>query len=77
MRNTANPSPPTKAAWMDLLCHMWWSETRRGLSLTIEEDARLLRTTFEDVERIILELIRLRVVNVEIQSTDVLVLRPA
>lgn len=64
-------NPEEKAAWIDLLCFMWMSDTRGSVTGTWEGLARMLGLPWSDCERIILGMSRQNHLTVTERNGDV------
>lgn len=69
--DTAALSLEAKGAWIDLLCAMWYSNTKGELSLTWEEYGRQLGCNAEEAQRVIVELIQLGICDCFIDGEKV------
>ncbi len=70
--DTAPLSLAARGAWIDLLCAMWRANPKGQLTHTLEEFARIVRATEEETERVILEIVRLGIADLESLLGDVL-----
>lgn len=55
-RDTATLSLAAKGAWMDILCALWWSETRGKMTASPDDWARTLREVIHNTMTVIGEL---------------------
>ena len=65
-------SPASRGIWMDVICHLWRSETRGTMTLSREHWARLLRCTVKEFSHALDELQSQQICNaVTLSNNDV------